>query len=77
MAGYEINLFFMKRVGTLIAPGVIYRKLKTTEKKGWTRCVQKKGKCVYSLTEQGQAIADNMNFVTKEIHGCVKVLLGS
>jgi DNA-binding PadR family transcriptional regulator len=77
MTGYEINRLFVKKVGSLITPSVIYRNLKVTEKKCWARSTLNKGRKIYSLTEEGRAIVDNMNSLTQEIHGCIKALLGS
>lgn len=77
MTGYEINTFFVEKYGIMIGPSTIYSKLTALEQNGWIQVIREKPGRIYSLTEQGQKMVNNIPKITKEIQVFIQILLGS
>ena len=67
LTGYGINVLFMTRFGIMVSPSMIYATLVSMERKGWIKCVSNRNGRVYSLTDQGREIADNIRGIAEEI----------
>jgi DNA-binding PadR family transcriptional regulator len=74
MTGYGINVLFMNRFGIMVSPSMIYVTLVSLERKGWIKCVRNRNGRVYSLTDRGQEIADNLKDIAEEIRSFTTTL---
>jgi DNA-binding PadR family transcriptional regulator len=75
MTCYEINKSFVEKFGIMIAPSTIYLTLGSMENKGEVKCARNRNGRVYSLTEKGRKVTDNMNSLIEEIHRFLTILL--
>jgi DNA-binding PadR family transcriptional regulator len=73
--GYEITVLFVKKFGILVGPGAIYSKLNVMERKVWIKAYQNRTARTYYLTQEGQAILNNIDELTLDIQKFVKKLL--
>lgn len=67
LTGYGVNALFMARFGIMVSPSMIYGTLVSMERKGWIKCVRNRNGRVYSLTDQGQEIAEDVRGIAEEI----------
>ena len=77
MTCYEINKSFIEKFGIMIAPSTIYSTLGSMESKGDVKCARNRNGRVYSLTEKGRKVTENMNSIIEEIHRFSTILLGA
>jgi DNA-binding PadR family transcriptional regulator len=75
MTGYEINIYFVEKFKILVGPSIIYSKLLIMERKGWIKSTQNRTARRYTLTNQGQEIAKNLNNLAQEIQEYTKLFL--
>jgi DNA-binding PadR family transcriptional regulator len=76
MTCYEINKSFIEKFGIMIAPSTIYSTLSSMESNGEVKCARNRHVKVYSLTEKGRKVTENMNSIIEEIHRFLTMLLG-
>jgi DNA-binding PadR family transcriptional regulator len=75
MTGYELNIYFVEKFKILVGPSIIYSKLLIMERKGWIKSTQNRTARRYTLTSQGQEIANDLNNLAQEIQEYTKLFL--
>lgn len=75
MTGYGVNNYFMRKVRDMASPSTVYTSLSALERKGLIECVKDRGGRLYTLTEEGRKIAENMSNTLGEIKWFLDELL--
>jgi DNA-binding PadR family transcriptional regulator len=76
LSGYDLIAFVNNKFGGALSPGTIYATLYSIERKGLIKGVLDGRKTLYKLTEQGEAVVDEiMKDFNKEMADFVKKFL--
>jgi DNA-binding PadR family transcriptional regulator len=67
MSGYDIIAFIHKKFGVLVSSGTIYSRLYSLERDEMIRGMWAKRKRVYELSEKGEQILENIEWVNGKI----------
>jgi DNA-binding PadR family transcriptional regulator len=66
LTGYGINQYFMKKVGYIVSPSIIYANLILLERQGLVGCAGNRKPRLYKLTQAGRKTADRIPRMVKE-----------
>lgn len=75
MTGYQINNILMRRYHIFLAPGVIYTKLNSMERKELIDCISSNQRRVYVITKKGKDILDDLPAIESEIKDFIGLIL--